>query len=103
CSNWAIADSVCGPISPTAFLSVPSSNTNVIPLHELACRQSGIIHSIGGSDHITQRLFELGMLEGDPVEMIAIAPMGDPVEIRFRHGCLSLRRSEAARIMVELT
>jgi ferrous iron transport protein A len=73
----------------------------VIPLHQLACRQSAIIHSIDGTDHITQRLYELGVLEGDSVEMVAVAPWGDPIEIRLRHGCLSLRRSEAARILVD--
>jgi ferrous iron transport protein A len=73
----------------------------VIPLSELPCRQSATIQSIAGSDHITQRLFELGLMEGDPIEMIAVAPFGDPLEISSRHGCLSLRRSEAARILVE--
>jgi ferrous iron transport protein A len=73
----------------------------VIPLSELPCRQSGVIQLIEGSDHITQRLFELGLIEGDPIEMIAVAPFGDPLEISSRHGCLSLRRSEAARILVE--
>jgi ferrous iron transport protein A len=73
----------------------------VIPLSELPRRQTALIQSIEGSDHITQRLFELGLMEGDPIEMIAVAPFGDPLEISSRHGCLSLRRSEAARILVE--
>lgn len=73
----------------------------MIPLSELPCRQSAVIKLIEGSDHITQRLFELGLMEGEPIEMIAVAPFGDPLEIKSCHGCLSLRRSEAGRILVE--
>lgn len=40
-------------------------------------------------------------MEGDPIEVIGVAPLGDPLEIRSRHGVLSLRKSEAARILVE--
>lgn len=73
----------------------------MLPLPELALGTPALIASIVGSDHITQRLLELGLLEGDPIEVMAVAPLGDPLEIRLRHGVLSLRRSEAARILVE--
>ncbi len=73
----------------------------MIPLCDLPRGQTARIVSIAGSDNITQRLLEHGVLEGDDVEIIAVAPLGDPLEIRFRFGCLSLRRTEASRIMVE--
>jgi len=41
-------------------------------------------------------------LEGDEVEVVAFAPLGDPMEIRLRDYRLSLRRSEAARVRVSL-
>ena len=61
------------------------------------------IESIHGDDNLVQRLLEMGLLEGDEVEVIGFAPMGDPMEIRLRDYRLSLRRSEAARISVQLT
>lgn len=73
----------------------------MLPLPELPLGRPAIIASITGSDHLTQRLLELGLLEGDSIEIIGVAPLGDPLEIRVRHGVLSLRRSEAARILVE--
>jgi len=73
----------------------------VLPLPELPLKTQATIVRIDGSDHLTQRLLEFCLLEGDPIEVIGVAPLGDPLEIRARHGVLSLRRNEAARIIVE--
>ena len=48
-----------------------------------------------------QRLLEMGLLEGEEIEVLGFAPLGDPMEIRLRDYRLSLRRSEAARITVK--
>ena len=37
---------------------------------------------------------------GEPVEVVGFAPLGDPMEIRLRDYRLSLRRREAARVLV---
>ncbi len=58
------------------------------------------IEAIVGQDGIVQRLMEMGLLEGEEIEIIRFAPLGDPIEIRLRDYHLSLRRSEAARILV---
>jgi ferrous iron transport protein A len=71
-------------------------------LDELAVGQSGCIQRIAGSDALVQRLLEMGLLEGEPVEVIGFAPLGDPMEIRLRDYRLSLRRREAACITVNL-
>jgi ferrous iron transport protein A len=71
-------------------------------LNDLRPGMRGKIVRIGGSDVISQRLMEMGLLEGDAVEVVAVAPLGDPLEVRSGSCCLSLRKSEAARIDVEL-
>ena len=38
-------------------------------------------------------LMEMGLLEGEEIEVIGFAPLGDPIEIRLRDYRLSLRRS----------
>ena len=43
-----------------------------------------------------RRLYEFGLLEGEEIELVALAPLGDPIEIRLGNTRLSLRRSEAA-------
>jgi ferrous iron transport protein A len=60
------------------------------------------IETIGGPDSLAQRLFELGLLEGEELTVIARAPLGDPIEIESALSRLSLRRSEAAHVRVTL-
>jgi len=48
------------------------------------------------------RLMEMGLLVGTKVELVRFAPMGDPVEIKVRGYNLTLRKSEAEQILVNL-
>jgi ferrous iron transport protein A len=47
-----------------------------------------------------QRLLELGLTNGAEIEVIRFAPLGDPIEIKVRGYCLSLRKHEAQGILV---
>jgi ferrous iron transport protein A len=71
-------------------------------LDQLHVGQTARINSLVGSDTLVQRLFEMGLLDGEEIEVIGVAPLGDPVEIRVRDYRLSLRRSEAARVLVSI-
>jgi ferrous iron transport protein A len=71
-------------------------------LDHLRPGQCARIRAIQGAPSLVQRLLEMGLLEGEPVEVVGFAPLGDPMEIRLRDYCLSLRRNEAACITVEL-
>jgi len=72
-------------------------------LDQLRAGQRARIDAVRGDDALGQRLLEMGLLEGDEVEVVGFAPLGDPMEIRLRDYRLSLRRSEAARILVSVT
>ncbi|HEV3447039.1 MAG TPA: FeoA family protein [Gemmataceae bacterium] len=71
-------------------------------LDQLRIGQIGRIESVRGTDAIVQRLFEMGLLEGEQVQVLGFAPLGDPMEIRLNDYRLSLRRSEAARVLVKM-
>jgi len=71
-------------------------------LDQLQTGQRARIDAVQGADALGQRLLEMGLLEGDEVEVIGFAPLGDPMEIRLRDYRLSLRRAEAARILVSV-
>jgi Fe2+ transport system protein FeoA len=60
------------------------------------------IVAVGGPDPLVQRFGEMGLLPDEEVEIVGYAPLGDPLEIRLGDYRLSLRRSEAARIEVNL-
>jgi ferrous iron transport protein A len=72
------------------------------PLSQLRVGQRGQVLALSGDDALVQRLLEMGLLEGEEVEVLAFAPLGDPMEIGLRDYRLSLRRSEAARINVQV-
>ncbi len=71
-------------------------------LDELAEGQRARVVAIHGDDPIAIRLMEMGLIDGQEVRMIGVAPLGDPVEYEVRGYRLSLRRSEANRVEVEL-
>lgn len=70
-------------------------------LDELTFGRRARIGSIGGADALSQRLQEMGLLEGDEIELVAVAPLGDPLEFKTASGLLSLRRAEARRVIIE--
>ena len=73
-----------------------------VPLDTLRVGQRALVQSVHGDDALVQRLLEMGVLEGEEVEVVGFAPLGDPMDLRLRDYRLSLRRSEAARIGVRL-
>lgn len=77
-----------------------SSTPELQPLDQLPVGVVGTIESVDGDDDMAIRLLEMGLLEGEQIEFIGAAPMGDPLEFRVQGYHLSLRRSEARRIQV---
>ena len=69
-------------------------------LDKLRSGQRGRVLSLQGDAALVQRLMELGVLEGEEVEVVGFAPLGDPIEIRLGQTRLSLRRQEAAGIEI---
>ncbi len=49
------------------------------------------------------RLREMGLLPGTSITLIRTAPLGDPIEIKVRGYHLTLRKSEAEHIVVEVS
>jgi ferrous iron transport protein A len=71
-------------------------------LDQLRVGQRGRVTVLSGVDSLVQRLMEMGLIEGEVIEVLGFAPLGDPMEIRLRDYRLSLRRTEAARVSIEV-
>lgn len=71
-------------------------------LADLKPGQSAVIADFQGDESLVQRLLTMGLTDGERVEVIRLAPLGDPMEIRVRGYNLSLRRREAAAILITL-
>ena len=48
------------------------------------------------------RLREMGVLPGTAITLVRTAPLGDPLEVQVRGYSLTLRKSEAEHVVVEL-
>ena len=64
--------------------------------------QRATILSLSGESALVQRFYEFGLMEGEEIEVLALAPLGDPIEIRLGNSRLSLRKAEAAGIGVRV-
>jgi len=74
----------------------------VKPLSEMKAGEKGRISQVGGSGQIHRRILDMGVIPQTTVEVERIAPMGDPMWIRLKGYQLSLRKSEAANVYVEV-
>ncbi|HEX79515.1 MAG TPA: hypothetical protein G4O19_05100 [Dehalococcoidia bacterium] len=71
-------------------------------LSDLDSGERGRVLRIRVTGTIRQRLMDMGMVNGSEVEMIRVAPLGDPIEIKIKGYDLSLRKEVASRIEVEV-
>jgi len=46
------------------------------------------------------KLLEMGCIPGEKVELVKIAPMGDPIAIHVSGYLLSLRKAEASTVLI---
>lgn len=71
-------------------------------LSELPVGGQARVLDVSGSDGVGVRLLEMGLIPGVEVRLLGTAPLGDPLEFELRGYRLSLRRSEAARVKVDV-
>jgi ferrous iron transport protein A len=71
-------------------------------LDQLNRNQVAIIRRVDGQGAIRRRLMDMGLIRGSSIEMVKAAPMGDPIEYLVRGYHLSLRKSEAEMVHIDL-
>lgn len=71
-------------------------------LDELKEGERGIIKSFNTDSELKMRLMGLGFVKGSEIELKKIAPLRDPIEVKIKGYNLSLRKSEAQNIDIEL-
>jgi Fe2+ transport system protein FeoA len=70
-------------------------------LDDLKKGERGRIRGISLPADYEQRLAELGFLPGADVEIVHIAPLGDPIAVECQGRRLGMRRSDARGIFIE--
>ena len=64
--------------------------------------QKGRILKVKGKKDLKDRLMRMGIIPGEEIEVVSIAPLGSPIDVLIKGYHLSLRKEEAACIVVEV-
>ena len=64
--------------------------------------EKGVVKLVGGEGKIKRRLFDMGITPGAEITMRKKAPLGDPIEVTLRGYELTLRKTEAACVIMEI-
>lgn len=72
-------------------------------LNELLVGSVGVITHIRGEGKLRRRLFDMGLTPGAEVFLRKKAPLGDPLEVTLRGYELTLRKEEAANVVLKVT
>lgn len=64
--------------------------------------EKGRITAMGAIGPLKRRLMDMGVLVGEEVQVVKVAPLGDPIEVKIKSYSLSLRKKEAEGIVVEV-
>ncbi|HKL74318.1 MAG TPA: ferrous iron transport protein A [Clostridia bacterium] len=67
-------------------------------LDKLQIGKSGIISKINGQGELHLRLLDMGLIPNTKIEVVKLAPLGDPMEINIRGYALTLRLEDAKQI-----
>jgi len=73
-----------------------------VNLAKLKPGEKGKITAIGALGPLKRRLMDMGVLVGEQVKVVKVAPLGDPIEVDIKSYRLSLRKKEAEGIAVEV-
>ena len=71
-------------------------------LDKLPVGQEAVITRVGGEGALRCRFLDLGLIPKTRVLVRKTAPMGDPLELRLRGYTLTIRKSDAQQIEVEV-
>ncbi|MFW6122462.1 MAG: FeoA family protein [Petrotogales bacterium] len=73
----------------------------ICPLTELPAGATGKIIKMNLPDRFSERLYGLGFVQGEQVEVVRKAPLGDPTVYRIKGTEITLRESQASQISVK--
>ena len=78
-----------------------ASTTPRLKLSDLQVGEEARIGEYPEMTEYCERLIRMGLIPGTTIRLERVAPLGDPVEIRFRGYALVLRPSEADCLQLE--
>jgi Fe2+ transport system protein FeoA len=71
-------------------------------LSEFTVGETGTVRTVSGEGRLRRRLFDMGVTPGAKITLRKKAPLGDPLEVNLRGYELTLRKTEAACVRMEV-
>lgn len=71
-------------------------------LSQMVPGSKGTVVRVRGGGSIQRRIVDMGVVAGTTIEVVKLAPLADPVEVKVKGFNLSLRRAEAEFIEMEI-
>ena len=70
-------------------------------LKDVNTGETVIVSKINVTGSVKRRIMDMGITKGVSVTVRKVAPLGDPIELNVRNYAVSLRKADAANIVVE--
>lgn len=70
-------------------------------LAQLEIGDSAVVKSVGGEGALRQHFLDMGVIPGAEMTLVKYAPLGDPIEFLIHGYELTLRKDDAAQIVVK--
>ncbi len=71
-------------------------------LREMRPGQTAVVTKLTGEGAVKRRIMDMGITKGAELYVRKVAPLGDPVEITVRGYELSVRKTDAEMVQIEL-
>ena len=69
-------------------------------LRDVKIGETATVVRLHGEGAVKRRIMDMGITRRTPVFVRKVAPLGDPIEVTVRGYELSIRKDEAARIVI---
>ena len=73
-----------------------------ISLDKLTVGDIAEVVTVQGSGQGQRRILDMGVVPGTKIRVVRTAPLGDPIEFTVRGYALTLRKRDAANVIVRL-
>ena len=74
----------------------------ILTLKDVKIGDRCIVEGLGKKSLLRKRIIDMGVTIGTEIKVLKFAPLGDPIEILVRGYHLTLRKSEAAEVVVRI-
>ena len=66
----------------------------------LKVNETAVVTGYNSNTSIRKQLLAMGLTRNTEVTVVRVAPLGDPIEIKLRSFSLTLRKQDAAQIII---